>query len=521
MIAARIYSQVSNRRRALLTITCGALALIVAGLALAAVTCMEMLSAARGYTQAEALWSKGQKDATLYLMRYAQTRSEADYQRFRAAIDVPLACRTARRQLDRRRYNPAIVDRAFAEAGIHENDRSRMIWLYRHLGWERHPAQAIAIWVEAEKGILALEKNGERLHQSIASGAPDQNIVHETPAEADRINRELTPLEARFSESVAEAGYWLQDWLAAALAIIAALLFGAGTVTVYVLLRALELRGEVAARRLVQEDLLAAKRSAEDASRSKSTFLANMSHELRTPLNAIIGYSQMLAEDDLGPRPEQVRADLEKIERSGQLLLGMINDILDLSKIEAGRATVNCQDVDIALVLAEVRDTVQPLMRQQGNVLEIDCPAHATAFADLAKFRQSVLNLVNNACKFTENGRITIAVERLRNAKGEWTEVHVSDTGIGIGQEDLAGLFKPFTQVDGSATRKHNGTGLGLAISKQFCLMMGGDITVSSEPGRGSRFSIRVPAGRSACGDKGLVKAAAPEAAALLANAPA
>jgi signal transduction histidine kinase len=209
----------------------------------------------------------------------------------------------------------------------------------------------------------------------------------------------------------------------------------------------------------------------------------------------------MLREDYIGPEQVEVYGDLEKIERSGQLLLGIINDILDLSKIEAGRETVKAQTVDVAAVLQDVLNAVQPLARQQGNVLEIDCPEHARmAYADLPKFRQSVLNLVNNALKFTEKGRVSVAVNRLCNGDGEWTEVHVSDTGIGIGPEHLGKLFQPFSQVDGSATRKYNGTGLGLAISKKFCEMMGGDITVESEPGRGSRFSIRVPAGKEAEG---------------------
>jgi PAS domain S-box-containing protein len=245
-----------------------------------------------------------------------------------------------------------------------------------------------------------------------------------------------------------------------------------------------------------QAELVAARDAAQDANRAKSVFLANMSHELRTPLNAIIGYSQMLREDYIGPQHEDVHGDLQKIERSGHILLGIINDILDLSKIEAGRETVKPQNVDIAAVLEDVRNTVQPLARQQEVLLEIDCPQQARmAYADLAKFRQSVLNLVNNACKFTEKGRVSIAVNRLHNAQGEWTEVHVSDTGIGIAPEHLDRLFQPFSQVDGSATRKYNGTGLGLAISRKFCQMMGGDITVTSEAGRGSRFSIRIPAG--------------------------
>jgi signal transduction histidine kinase len=157
--------------------------------------------------------------------------------------------------------------------------------------------------------------------------------------------------------------------------------------------------------------------------------------------------------------------------------------------------------VDVALVLQDVCNAVQPLARQQGNVLEIDCPEHARlVYADLSKFRQSLLNLVNNACKFTEHGRVSVAVNRVRNAQGEWTEVHVSDTGIGIAPEHLGKLFQPFSQVDGSATRKHNGTGLGLAISRKFCQMMGGDITVASVAGRGSRFSIRLPAGKDESG---------------------
>ena len=243
------------------------------------------------------------------------------------------------------------------------------------------------------------------------------------------------------------------------------------------------------------QELSGARDAAEEANRAKSAFLANMSHEIRTPLNAIIGYSQMLQEDYIGPAQEEVRSDLQKIERAGHLLLGIVNDILDLSKIEAGRNPVELQNVDVAAVLQDVYNAVQPLARQQGNVVRIDCPEHARlAYADLPKFRQSVLNLVNNACKFTQNGQVSVAVRKLRNGSGEWTEVSVSDTGIGIGAEHLGKLFQPFSQVDGSVNRKHNGTGLGLALSKKFCQMMGGDITVASEPGRGSRFSIRLPA---------------------------
>ena len=254
------------------------------------------------------------------------------------------------------------------------------------------------------------------------------------------------------------------------------------------------LRSDASERRRA-EAALRARDAAEDANRTKSAFLANMSHELRTPLNAIIGYSQMLREDAVGAEQSQLRDDLEKIERAGHILLGIINDVLDLSKIEAGRMEVKIEKVDVAPVLQDVYDAVGPLARQQGNTVSLDCPEDARlAYADLTKFRQSLLNLVNNACKFTQNGRISVAVRRHSSGAAEWIEVRVSDTGIGIHPEHLGKLFQPFSQVDDSATRKYDGTGLGLAISKRFCQMMGGDIGVESIPGRGSCFSLRVPA---------------------------
>ena len=245
----------------------------------------------------------------------------------------------------------------------------------------------------------------------------------------------------------------------------------------------------------IEAELVAARDAAEEANRAKSTFLANMSHELRTPLNAIIGYSQMLQEDYIGPEQAEVLSDLAKVERSGHALLAIINDVLDLSKIEAGRVQMEMDNVDVAAILQDVHNAVQPLARQQGNVVRMECGEQARmAYADLQKLRQSVLNLVNNACKFTENGEVEVQVERVAEQGREWTEVRVKDTGIGIAAEHLGRLFQPFTQVDGSATRRYSGTGLGLAISQKFCHMMGGNITVQSAPGRGSCFALRVPA---------------------------
>jgi signal transduction histidine kinase/CheY-like chemotaxis protein len=232
----------------------------------------------------------------------------------------------------------------------------------------------------------------------------------------------------------------------------------------------------------------------EIASRHKSEFLANMSHELRTPLNAIIGYSEMLLEmaEELG-QPE-LQPDLGKIRSAGKHLLGLINDILDLSKIEAGKADLFFENFDVAALIADVRATIEPLMVNKGNTLEVRCGSDLGMMrSDQVKVRQALFNLLSNAAKFTEQGRITLQARRLAEGGREWLEFEVSDTGIGITPEQVARLFQPFSQADASTTRHYGGTGLGLAITRHFCRMLGGDVAVASEPGKGSTFTIRLP----------------------------
>jgi len=240
---------------------------------------------------------------------------------------------------------------------------------------------------------------------------------------------------------------------------------------------------------------------AERANQAKSVFLANMSHELRTPLNAIIGYSEMLQEEaeDLGQ--ESFVPDLQKINAAGKHLLALINDVLDLSKIEAGKMELYLETFDLASMIQEVVATLQPLVEKKANTLVVHCgEGVGTMQADLTKVRQGLFNLLSNASKFTEGGRIELEVRRERlegpgEAGGEeWVVFRVRDTGIGMTAEQVGRLFQAFTQADISTTRKYGGTGLGLAITKKFCQMMGGDITVESELGKGSTFTIRLPA---------------------------
>ncbi|MBX3356902.1 MAG: response regulator [Phycisphaeraceae bacterium] len=239
------------------------------------------------------------------------------------------------------------------------------------------------------------------------------------------------------------------------------------------------------------------KEAAEQANRAKSQFLANMSHELRTPLNAIIGYSEMLQEEvtDLGAAGTAFVGDLKKIQSAGRHLLSLINDVLDLSKIEAGKMDLFLEEFAVPDIITDVVTTVHPLVEQKGNRLEVRiAPDAGQMRADLTKLRQALFNLLSNASKFTEGGVITVDVRREPGSSGDIISFTVSDTGIGMSDEQLSRLFEAFSQADASTTRKYGGTGLGLAITRRFCRMMGGDISVRSEPSKGSAFTIRIPA---------------------------
>jgi signal transduction histidine kinase len=229
-----------------------------------------------------------------------------------------------------------------------------------------------------------------------------------------------------------------------------------------------------------------------EASQHKSQFLANMSHELRTPLNAIIGVSEMLRED-----AEALKQDTEPLDRvlgAGRHLLALINDILDLSKIEAGRMELQLEDFPLAPLIDGVVKTIEPLAAKNGNRVAVSCDgAIGSLHADQMRLRQALLNLMSNANKFTERGTISVDAWHGQESGRDWVTIAVADSGIGMAPEQMGKLFQEFSQADASTTRKYGGTGLGLAISKKFCEMMGGDITVASELGRGSTFTIRLP----------------------------
>jgi signal transduction histidine kinase/CheY-like chemotaxis protein len=235
-------------------------------------------------------------------------------------------------------------------------------------------------------------------------------------------------------------------------------------------------------------------RQLEIASQYKSTFLANMSHELRTPLNSIIGYSEMLQEDAVDLNADGLVPDLKKVNAAGKHLLELINSILDLSKIEAGKMELHLEDFSIARMVEDIAAMVRPLTEKNGNQFEVRCDSGiGIMHADLTKVRQVLLNLLSNACKFTEKGTVSLAAQREGSDNDAWLTFSVKDTGIGLTSEQMGRLFQEFSQADTTTARKYGGTGLGLALSRRLCRLMGGEITVASEPDRGSTFTVRLP----------------------------
>jgi signal transduction histidine kinase len=265
-------------------------------------------------------------------------------------------------------------------------------------------------------------------------------------------------------------------------------------------------QAELAERKRAQAELELARDQALTASRAKSTFLTNMSHELRTPLNHIIGYSEIMLDEARESGQEHFITDLEKIRGAGRHLLTLISDLLDISRIEAGKMTLIPETFDIQALANDVSLASRPLIEKNGNTFQLHCPNDIGLIrTDVGKLRQMLMNLLSNAGKFTQQGKVTLEVERIADSDNlksaltnhqstDWINFRISDTGIGITQEQMAHLFQPFRSLDSAITWQHGGTGLGLALCYHLSQIMGGEISVQSQPHKGSTFTLRVPA---------------------------
>ena len=255
-----------------------------------------------------------------------------------------------------------------------------------------------------------------------------------------------------------------------------------------------ELEGEMRQHMATAAALRLATEEAERAGAAKAEFLAKMSHELRTPLNAVIGYSQILLEDAEDEGDSECIADLNKIHSAGQHLLKLVNEVLDLSKIEAGKMELDLEETNLTRLFIEIVEAARPAAKNNGNQLSCAiAPNFGTALCDAAKFRNMTGQLLDNAAKFTHNGKVEFVAERHLDGSSDELVIHIVDNGIGIASDQIAHLFEKFTVADDSSTSKYGGTGLGLALSQKLCKLMGGEISVESEIGKGSRFTIRMP----------------------------
>ncbi|NNN06668.1 MAG: response regulator [Elusimicrobia bacterium] len=482
------------------------------------------LSSLRAAVGAEGLWARAQKNAVYCLERYALSREEKDYREYRDFLKEPLGDRKARRELEKQAPDLRVVDAGFIEGGNHPDDVRGLAQLFLRFHRVSYIKRAIALWKKGDSDIAELQAAAEDLHHGVAAGTLSRRELRRHLERLDVINDRLTAHEHDFSYALGEASRWAEGVLFWCMAAGALLFGGLG------LLISLLISGNIAdgirllcdaAARVERGDLKfrveiethdeigrlgeAFNRMAEGLSRldeMKNDFLATVSHELRTPLSLALAPLESILAGDMGGLNSEQLGMLEIMHNNVIRQLQLVTGLLDFSRVEAGKVEVKREPVDVAALTRSIVDDFRPLARGKGLRLDAraDIPA-SSVLLDRYLYERIVFNLLSNAVKFTpRDGAIRVA---LVQSEGRLC-LTVADTGIGIAAEDQARLFQKFRQIDSSSTRRFEGTGLGLALVREFASLLGGGVSVRSEPGRGSEFEAEFAAAPCAAKDASL-----------------
>lgn len=482
---------------------------------------MSTLSAVRAFVGGEGLWSKAQKTAVYHLQKYSRTHDLADYQQYQIQLIVPLGDHEARVALEKPQLDMQGATAGFLAGQNHPQDILPMINLMRRFHKVSYLARAIEKWQMGDDLITELIAKGDRLHQLIVSGTADQKRIDAMMDEIFQLDDRLTKVETEFSAALGEASRWLEKLLVMVLilAVItvestgvfltvtfargltkvlgelnrAATQVGQGDFSLTVPVRSRDELGQLAeSLNIMIENLkrqTSEKQNAEHASETKNLFLANMSHEIRTPLNAILGFSEILADPQLSPADRLHYAAI--IKRTGASLTSIINDILDVSKVEAEQLEVEIKPFSLRQLISDLEAVLRLRCEDKGIELKFTAIGEVSEFiqSDPVRLRQILANIIGNSIKFTARGGVYVTYE----VEAANLVFIVRDTGAGIPSEQISRLFKPFSQGDDSVRKKYGGTGLGLLISQRLAQLLGGDVKLGdSGPERGSTFAINI-----------------------------
>lgn len=533
----------------------GVMALLIASELLTLLFAMNTLSAVRAFVVGEGLWTKSQKDAIHSLYQYALRGEERHYQDFKNDLRIQLGDRMARQELMKPNFDREVVRAGFIQGDNHPNDIDGMIRLITRFDNISYIKEAIAAWTRSDNLFDELQVIAEEIHQTIRKRGKNSPKIDKALRRVAAINSQLTKEEVIFSSSLGAGSRWLENLLMMVLAFTVLTVEGTGLFLTWNFSRGLsrtlkelqdttdqvgkgnfdhlapvhsqdelgqlassinqmildlkrnaqdrqqasqrleKLNNELEERvRLRTYELQTAKEAADVASEAKSSFLANMSHEIRTPLGVILGFTELMANDDMSS--EERANSVEIIKRNGALLSTIINDILDLSKVEAGKLDIEKENIPFVEIVTEIDSLLTLQATNKGIKLSVssDGPIPTLLHTDPYRLRQILLNIVGNAIKFTQRGSVDVTV-RLNDNTGKLSFL-VKDTGKGIDEDQAKKLFAPFTQADVSTTRQFGGTGLGLALSKKLANVLGGDVRlVESELDKGSTFEITIDPG--------------------------